>query len=256
MKLPNIKHLADSVLTSAKHHSPQILTGLGIAGMITTVVLAVKATPKALELIDEAKKEKGEDLTPVETVKVAWKPYVKAAVTGTLSTACLVGADSIHTKRATMLTAAYKLSETALSEYKDAVVETIGEKKAEEVKEKVAEKHIQQAPLQEEFVYHTGTGNHLCYDHWSGMYFRSSYNAIKSAQNTLNRAILEENCAGVSVIYDALNLPHTHMSEELGWDSVVHREVEIEVKSKIASNGEPCLVLDYDKVPVLEYWRL
>ena len=34
--------------------SPEILTGIGIAGMITTTVLAVKATPKALELIENA----------------------------------------------------------------------------------------------------------------------------------------------------------------------------------------------------------
>ena len=32
-----------------------ILTGVGIAGMITTTVLAVKATPKALQLIDNKK---------------------------------------------------------------------------------------------------------------------------------------------------------------------------------------------------------
>ena len=40
-----------------KNHTPEILTGLGTAGMIFTTVLAVKATPKALKLIDEKKKE-------------------------------------------------------------------------------------------------------------------------------------------------------------------------------------------------------
>ena len=29
-------------------HSPEILTGIGVAGMITSTILAVKATPKAL----------------------------------------------------------------------------------------------------------------------------------------------------------------------------------------------------------------
>ena len=37
--------------------SPEILTGLGIAGMVTTTVLAVKATPKALELIEDEKRQ-------------------------------------------------------------------------------------------------------------------------------------------------------------------------------------------------------
>ena len=36
-----------------KKYSPQILTGIGITGMIATTVTAVRATPKALRLIDE-----------------------------------------------------------------------------------------------------------------------------------------------------------------------------------------------------------
>lgn len=43
--------------TAVKKHSPEILTGIGIAGMITTTVLAVRATPKALILIEEKKDE-------------------------------------------------------------------------------------------------------------------------------------------------------------------------------------------------------
>ena len=50
------KELSKSFLllkTSIKKHSPEILTGIGIAGMITTTVMAVRATPKALILIEE-----------------------------------------------------------------------------------------------------------------------------------------------------------------------------------------------------------
>ena len=39
--------------TAVKKHSPEILTGIGIAGMITTTVMAVRATPKDLILFDE-----------------------------------------------------------------------------------------------------------------------------------------------------------------------------------------------------------
>ncbi len=45
------KEIAKSLLslkTAIKKHSPEILTGIGIAGMITTTVMAVRATPKAL----------------------------------------------------------------------------------------------------------------------------------------------------------------------------------------------------------------
>ena len=114
-------------------HSPEILTGFGIAGMITATVLAVGATPKALKLIERKKKELGlsseEKLTPVETVKAVWKPYVPAVVTTTVSAACLVGANSVNARRNAALAAAYHLSETALSEYREQVIETIGERK-------------------------------------------------------------------------------------------------------------------------------
>ena len=35
-------------------HAPEILTGVGITGMITSTILAVKGTPKAITLFQEA----------------------------------------------------------------------------------------------------------------------------------------------------------------------------------------------------------
>ena len=62
------KLLKNAQLWTTKH-SPEILVGLGITGMVTTTVLAVKATPKALMLIEEKKKEEQvESLTAFETV--------------------------------------------------------------------------------------------------------------------------------------------------------------------------------------------
>lgn len=49
MKL-NLKAIARSMGMALQKHSPEILTGIGIAGMITTTILAVRATPKALLL--------------------------------------------------------------------------------------------------------------------------------------------------------------------------------------------------------------
>jgi len=93
-----------NVKSALSKHSPEILTGIGIIGMITTTVMAVRATPKALILIDEKKKEEGsEALTPIETVKTAWKCYIPAAVIGTASTFCLIGASAVNAKRSAVL---------------------------------------------------------------------------------------------------------------------------------------------------------
>ena len=51
-----------------KRNSSSILTGIGAAGVVVTSVMAVKATPKAINIIKEAKEEKREDLTAIETV--------------------------------------------------------------------------------------------------------------------------------------------------------------------------------------------
>lgn len=46
-----------------KRNPSTILTCLGGVVVVATKITAVKATPKALQLIEEAEKEKGEKLT-------------------------------------------------------------------------------------------------------------------------------------------------------------------------------------------------
>ena len=141
-----IGEIAKNVQTVVVKHSPELLVGLGISGMIATTVLAVRATPKALQLLEEkAMDEECEvnELTVGEKIKTCWKCYIPAAITGLTSTACIIGAHSVNTRRNAALAAAYTLSDTALREYRDKVVETIGEKKEKAVREKVAEEHSQ-----------------------------------------------------------------------------------------------------------------
>lgn len=59
-----------------KRNASTILTGLGSIGVLATTITAVKATPKALRLIEEAEKEKGEELTKWEKVKTAVSSYI------------------------------------------------------------------------------------------------------------------------------------------------------------------------------------
>ena len=42
-----------SVKNKLGEKSPEILTGVGIAGMLSSVIFAVKATPKAMQLVEE-----------------------------------------------------------------------------------------------------------------------------------------------------------------------------------------------------------
>lgn len=236
-------------------HSPEILTGIGIAGMITTTVLAVKATPKALRLLGEAEVKKGEELTKKEVVKTAWKCYVPAAVTCAASVACLIGASSVHVKRNAVLAAAYKLSETSLAEYREQVIETIGEKKEAAIRSKVHKKHIDENPVGRSEIIITGNGESLCYDHHSGRYFKSDIEKIRRAVNVINKQMLNENYVSLNDFYDELGLAPTKLGEALGWN-IDGGLIDVDFSSQLDENGKPCLAIDYRTEPKYDYYKL
>lgn len=262
MKKPNLtKFVKDAQMLMSKH-SPEILTGIGIAGMLTTIVLAVKATPKAMELIDSEAHDRhyinhdDTPLTKMDVVKVAWKPYIPAVVTGTASVACLIGANSVNARRNAAIATAYKLSEAALTEYKDKVVEVIGEKKEKVVREKIAEDRLEKNPVNNAQIFMTEKGNTLFLEPISGQYFRSDIEIVKRTINELNESMLNSPFGYLSVneLYDELGLEQTSTGDDLGW-CVGKGIIKYDIHAKVAKNGEPCIVLDYTNPPTYDYNR-
>lgn len=258
MNTQALSKMARNVKVSLSRHSPEILMGIGITGMITTTVLAVKATPKALELIEIEKEELGVDkLTPVETVKTTWKCYVPAVISGVASIACLIGSNSVNARRNAALATAYKLSESAFSDYRDKVVETIGEKKERTVRDKVAEEQIKSNPVNRSEVIVTGKGQTLFFDPWTHRYFYSSIDKINRAINKLNHkintsAFMNE---GVTLndFYDEVGLPGSMTGEGLGWNLNTGL-IEFYPSAQMVEEGEehegePCIVLDFSSNP-------
>lgn len=246
--------LVQSAKNIITKHSPEILTGIGIAGMITTTVLAVKVTPKALRILDDAEYDKGERLTKQEKVKACWKCYAPAIVIGTTSIACLIGASSVNLRRNTALATAYKLSETALTEYADKTFEVVGEKKEKLIRDKVAEDRIKKDPVSKNEVLITDKGNTLCYDTISGRYFKSDIDKIKKAENELNKRMLSETYLSLNEFYDELGLAHTRLGDDLGWN-IDDGLIDLDFSSQIAEDGTPCLVVDYHITPRYDYSR-
>lgn len=262
MNKMQLKAIFTDLGKAARKHSPEILTGIGIAGMLSTTVLAVRATPKALMLIEEKKREKkfaGEqpELTKVEIVKNAWKPYIPAAVTGVASVACLVGASSVNARRNAALAAAYALSETTLADYKEKVVETLGEKKAQEVKDAIAKDQVEKNPPSKSTVIATDKGETLCYDPISGRYFKSDIEYIRRAVNNLNERLLFDTHISLNEYYDEIGLEEIFpMGEDLGWtvdpDSASKGLIELDFSSQLAE-GTPCLVVGFSNTPRYDY---
>ena len=251
----NMQQVINGARMFVSKHSPEILTGIGTAGLITTTFLAVKATPKALKLIEEAKKEnKKDELTPAETVKATWKCYIPAATTCIASVACIAGGTSVSMRRNAALATAYKLSETAFAEYKEKVVETIGEKKEEAVREAVDKERIEKNPVSKNEVFITGKGTTLCYDHHSGRYFESDIDRIKRAENNLNKEMLQSMAGYISLneFYDEIGLERVPVGDDLGWNTMKGL-IDIHFGSQIADNGTPCIVIDHNNPPAYGY---
>ena len=266
MNKPNISRIAKSVQTTLVKHSPEILTGIGITGMLTTVILAVRATPQALVCISTAEDDKfnaqvdaGKDpeevvdkLTPIETVKAAWKCYIPAAVTGTMSTACLIGASHVSTKRNAALATAYTLADAALKEYQDKVVETIGEKKEQAVRDAIAKDKIEKDPVTNREVIITDRGNTRCYDAISGRYFTSDIETIRKAENVLNKRLMDEMYISLNEFYWEIGLDSTEIGDELGWN-IDNGLIELTFSSQLSRDGVPCLVVNYRIAPKYGY---
>ena len=256
MNKPNLDKVINEVKTTAKNKSPQILTAIGISGMIATVVLAVKATPKALQHINEAAETKhNEPLTKIEVIKVAWKSYIPAAVSGAVSIACLIGAQSVNSRRNAALATAYKISETALTEFRNKVVDNIGEKKEKDIRDQIDKDHIERNPVTKSEVIITDKGNTLCYDRHSGRYFKSDIDKIRAAVNELNRRLVYDMYISLNEFYDELNLEHTEMGYELGW-KLDDGFVDVSFSSQLSDDGTPCIVMNYTVAPQYGYSEL
>lgn len=260
-KLDVAKLFRDTQAAMSKH-SPAILTGIGIAGMITATVLAVRATPKAMELIEEKQEElypdSTEPLTPVETVQVTWKCYLPAAVTCVAATVCLIGANSVNTRRNAALATAYNLSTTALSEYKDKVAETFGEKKERAIREKIAEDHLRKEPLNKSTVYVTDTGTTRFYDDISKRRFMSDIEKIRRIVNDLNADMLDgDDYVSLNAFYYELGLEDTPFGDEMGWNVSKngHRAgmIKVDFHAFVDDDGQPTIVLEYDVAPTRGY---
>lgn len=248
----DLTSIAKNVRTAMKKHSPEILTGIGIAGMITTVVMAVKATPKALILIEDKKEELDTDkLSGKDIVKAAWPCYIPSAVICSVSILCLIGASSTNRRRNTALATAYALSESTLKEYQEKVVESIGDKKEKSIRESIANDKIVKNPVREIILTEKG-GNTTCYDALSGRYFKSDRDTIIRAVNELNRRMRDEMYVSLNDFYYEIGLDSTKMGDMLGWN-IDRGYIELDFSSHLDANGNPCLVIDYQVAPVYEY---
>jgi hypothetical protein len=249
MNATGFKKALDVAGNSLRINSPTILTGLGVAGLITTVVLAVKATPKALLLLKESDEYLGYKTTsdPVTTIKVAWRPYAPAIIMGGVTVGCMIGANTINLRRNAALASIYSLTEATLREYQSKVVETIGEKKEKKIKDDIAKDRIDKNPSLNKGIIYTGKGDTLCYDTLSGRYFKSDMEFLRKIQNDVNRDIINHMWLSLNELYSELGLKGIKIGDDIGWNT--DNLVEFEFSAQLSDEGVPTMVIDYATKP-------
>lgn len=225
-----------------KRHSSTILTFAGATGVVATAILSAKATPKALRLIDEAQKEKGCKLTTIEAVKVAWKPYTPALLTGFSTMACIFGANYLSMKSQASLMSAYALLNNSFNEYQNKVQELDEGKTDINVKQEV----IKSKWDNDTMVHDDRT---LFYDYQSQQFFESDMKDVMQAECEFKEILDERGYACINEYYDLLGIPRTEYGYQLGWFSVEDNDpynchgLEFDYEKIMLDNNLECFVI-------------
>lgn len=208
-----------------KRHGSTMLTCAGAIGTVTSVVMAVRATPKAMILLEEAKQEKGDDLTKLETVKVAGPAYIPSVVTCAATVVCIFGANVLNKRQQAALASAYALLDRSYKEYKAKLIELHGEEAHQEIIhanmiEKTKDVYLRGAYMVGacDLSLEENDGEpRLFYDEYGNRYFEATIEQVMSAEYHLNRNYVLRGCADLNEFYEFLGLEPTDYGTVLGW---------------------------------------
>lgn len=251
MNLSAMKQAATRTLSLgtlvAKKHAPVIMTTTGIVGVVTSTVLACRATLKLDEIVTNAseykqlvhsefaetnltEKEKNKQLTFIflGTSRDILKLYGPAITMGVASLACIAGAQGIMHRRNVALAAAYKTVEEGFSAYRRRVVEELGEEKDREFRlgsfktidvdtrdEKTGEMVTVKA-----FDPNQPSAYARFFDEYNSNWTRDAnlnFLFVKSQQNYANDLLKSRGHLFLNEVYDMLGMEHSQAGAIVGW---------------------------------------
>lgn len=161
-------------------NAPELMIGSGIAGLLSATIITVPATVKATKLVEAEKRRLGRDLTKKEIFLLTWKFYILPFTTAAGGTALTIGAAAKYRENNAALTAVVTSLETAAQNYKEAVVDEVGEKRAEKIEQANQEREIKELPSSPDQVGIVNTGYGSTLFKVGRAYFRSTLERVKS----------------------------------------------------------------------------
>ena len=209
----NKEQVLRKVQMFAKRNSSTILTWAGVVGVGATAIAVSKAAPKAVQLLDAAKEEKGEDLTKLEAVKVAGPVYIPSIVMGTATVACILGANILNKRHQAALTSAYALLDSSYKDYKKKVEELYGKEVDTHIKKEVAKDKFNEIDIE------LDDGKELFFDEFSQRYFEATPMQVKEAEYRINRDLRMRDYVYANEFYEHLGIEPIDGGYELGWSN-------------------------------------
>lgn len=239
-----------------RKHSPEILVASGIVGVVTSTVMACKATTKIDEVLTESKEhvemtkkyvedngftekytenDYKKDLTIMYTqrgMKLV-KLYAPAVILGTVSITAILAGHNILRKRNVALAAAYATVDKGFKEYRGRVIERFGEELDRELKYNIKSKDIEEVKVNEETgkeeiskktVNVADPNAYSDYarffdDGCTGWTKDPEYNLmfLKDQQRYANDRLQSKGSLFLNEVYDMLGIPRTKAGACVGW---------------------------------------
>ena len=258
-KLDNIKESMvqtyHKVEFKAMKHSPEILAGVGVVGVIASTVLACKATTKLSGVLEDAKdqldkvkevsndpkyadKYNAEDAKKdtsiiyvqkgVEIVKI----YLPAVTLGAVSLGCLLASNNILRKRNAALGAAYATLDKSYKTYRNRVAERFGEEVEKEIRYNIKAEEITKVDEDGNEVTETvkimdGTDDPNSYSDYARFFDEScaawqndaEYNLtfLKAQQQYANDLLKARGRLFLNEVYRMLGIDETKAGQVVGW---------------------------------------
>lgn len=249
---------ANGVTQFFKTNAPAILTASACVGTVATAILTAKSTTLAIERIAdycEDNLRSPEDLTWREKFTVSYRVYIPPAITAVATLVSIVAANRIQYSRGAAFALAYTGSEAAFKRYREAVADVVKPKDREKIKARVAEKSLSEAskPVSGT-VFVASSGDVLCYDVFSGRYFKSDIETIRRVENNINSQLNLECYASLNEFYNGLGIPPIAAGDLVGWDEP--NSLSIEFGSQLTEKGEPVLTVDFLVSPKENYFKI
>lgn len=208
-------------MSTLKAKSPVILLAIGCIGVAATAVSAVFDKERYDNIIEDVKKdkeEKQEEMKKTDVIKVVSKSYWRTAVIGVFSICCIIASNRITAGQLATVGAAYAASESKRKEFMEKATEVMGEKKVNEIKNKIDEDNMMTAINNVQSI--PGEGIQLFYEPWTGRVWKDEKTNVEAGINSANSELLNSDMLSVNDWCEHIShgkLGETKGGEDQGW---------------------------------------